>query len=85
MALKKTVAKLDEYLHRLKHRKAKRIKAKHVDQVLDKLHAKHKSLQEEIHAAKKPGKKHRLKQKKKVIEGQIDRAEFLRKEVRKSG
>lgn len=84
MALKKTIGKLNDYFDRLKSKKAKRIKVKHVDKVIAKLEAKKADLGREIEAAKKPGRKERLKHKRKVVRTQIDRAEFLRREILKS-
>ena len=82
MALKKTIAKLNNYYDRLEKRKADRIKVAHVDKVIDKLNAKEIDLRKKIASAKKSGKKKRLNAKLKVVHGQITRAEWLRKQIK---
>lgn len=84
MALKKTVAKLNAYYERLEDKKAKKIKVKHVDQVLAKLKAKEAELDAALDAASKSSRKDRLKRKRKMVRDQIHRAEFLRTEIKKA-
>ncbi|MDV7145359.1 hypothetical protein R3X27_21960 [Tropicimonas sp. TH_r6] len=84
MALKRTIAKLNDYQDRLKDKKAKQIKVKHVDKIISKLEAKKADLDKEFHEATKPSRKERLKRKRKVLRDQIEQAEFLRKEILKS-
>ncbi|PRY25534.1 hypothetical protein CLV78_102714 [Aliiruegeria haliotis] len=83
MALKKTIARLNEYHDRLQGKEAHRIKVSHVDKVIEKLEAKEVDLNRRLEEAKKPGKKERLKAKQKVVRNQIARARWLRKEIKK--
>ncbi len=84
MKLKKSVAKLDEYNRRLEEKKADQIKPAHVEQVLDRLHAKRSELEEELKTAEKPGKKDRLTRKIALADDQISRAEWLLQEIGKA-
>lgn len=81
MALKKTIARLNDYYDRLKDNKADRIKVSHVDKVIAKLEAKQGDLRREIAEASKPAKKERLEAKAKVVHDQIARARWLRQQI----
>ncbi len=83
MALKRTIARLNDYSDRLERGKANKIKLRHVERVIDKLRLRDKSLRKEIEAASKPGRRKRLTLKRKAVQVQLTRAKWLRKEIRK--
>ncbi len=84
MALKKTIARLNDYQDRLKNNEVDRITVKHVEKIIAKLEAKDAELRQRLEEAKKPAKKERLEAKQKVIRDQIARARWLRKQVSKA-
>ncbi|NDR58780.1 hypothetical protein [Aliiruegeria sabulilitoris] len=84
MALKKTIARLNDYQDRLKSKEVDRIKVGHVEKIIAKLEAKDAELLQRLDEAKKPEKKERLKAKQKIVRNQIARARWLRKQIKKS-
>ncbi|SDL11524.1 hypothetical protein [Aliiruegeria lutimaris] len=84
MALKKTIARLNEYRDRLKNKEVDQIKVGHVEKIIAKLEAKDAELLQRLEEAKKPEKKERLKAKQKIVRNQIARARWLRKQIKKS-
>ena len=81
MGLGKISEKLDDYFSRLEGGKAKKIKPKHVEKVIAKLHTKEGLLREELRDAKKASKRERLKNKLATAREQIERAEWLLEKV----
>jgi uncharacterized protein YaiL (DUF2058 family) len=81
MALAKTIEKLKKYYERLEAGKTGKIKASHVERVIDKLTARENSLREELAAAGKPSKKERLEQKLVATQEQIERARWLLEKI----
>lgn len=81
MGLKKLAEKVAEYNGRLERGTASKIKPSHVEKVLEKLRKKSADLESEISAAKKPDKKARLEKKLAIATQQIERAEWLLKEI----
>ena len=82
MGLKKLAAKVVEYNERLESGKASKIKPRHVEKVLQKLRAKAADLEVEIAASTSADKKDRLQGKLGIAQTQIERAEWLLKELR---
>jgi len=84
MALKKTAEKLVEYKERLEKKKAKPIKRKHVEKVIDKLRSKHIDLKAELKKATKPSKRDRILDKLNVVDELQSRADWLLEEINKA-
>ena len=84
MALKKTTEKLAEYQERLDKKKAKPIKRKHVEKVIDKIRSKQVDLTVELEGATKPSKRDRILDKLHVVEELQSRANWLLEEINKS-
>ena len=83
MALKKTAEKLVEYQERLEKKKAKPIRRKHVEKVIDKIQSKHFDLNAELTKATKPSKRDRILAKLKVVDELQSRANWLLEEIKK--
>ncbi len=81
MGLDKSVEKLDKYYGRLDKGKASKIKPAHVEKVIIKLKARRDSLKEDIAESEKEDKKTRLEGKLDIVKEQIERAEWLLKEI----
>ncbi len=81
MKTSKSLEKLAKYYERLAAGKAKKIKPSHVQEVIDKLESRERSLQEEIQGTKKNSKKDRLEGKRITTLEQLDRARWLLKEI----
>ena len=81
MGIKKCSEKLNEYFERLDNKKADRIKKSHVEKVIRKLEAKRDQLTADRDSASKPSKKERLQSKINVANEQIERANWLLKEI----
>jgi len=77
MALKKYVAKLNDYYERLEQGKAHKFDPSHVAKVKQKLLAKEDQLINEIADADKPEKIERLQGKLAIARTQIERADWL--------
>ena len=77
MVVRKSIDKLDAYYNRLNADKADKIKASHVEAVLDKLQKKLKLLKSEREEAKKDSKKKRIEGKIVVVKEQIKRGKWL--------
>ncbi len=81
MGMKKLAAKVDDYNDRLESGKASKIKPGHVRKVLEKLRKKSSELEDEISAAHSAEKKARLEKKLGVARAQIERGEWLLKQI----
>lgn len=81
MGLKKLTEKIADYNDRFKRGKASKIKPSHVEKVLTKLRNKSAELKADIASAGSEEKKARLENKLAVATAQIDRAEWLLKEI----
>lgn len=81
MGLKKLAEKVADYNERFEQGKASKIKPSHVEKVLAKLRKKSEELEADIESAAYAEKKARLKKKLEVANTQIERAEWLLKEV----
>ena len=81
MGLKKLAAKVEDYNARLESGTASKIKPQHVEKVLEKLRSKSTELEAEIANAISADKKARLEGKLGVARTQIERAEWLLKEL----
>lgn len=77
MGLKNLTRKVDEYNDRLSSGKAEQIKPRHVENVLEKLQAREKSLIERIEESDNPSRIGRLERKLKIARQQVKRAEWL--------
>ena len=77
MALKKYVAKLNDYYARLEMGTAHEFNPSHIAEVKQKLHAKESQLLTEIAETDKPEKIERLQNKLTVARTQIKRADWL--------
>ena len=81
MGLKKLAEKVNEYNERLERGKASKIKPGHVKDVLEKLQKKTSDLEKEIEATGKADKRARLVRKLGIAHQQIERAQWLLKEI----
>ena len=81
MGLKKLAAKVADYNERLRSGKAKKIEVDHVEKVLEKLRKKSTELQAELERAHSSEKRARLERKLEVAHTQVERAEWLLKEL----
>jgi hypothetical protein len=81
MGLKKLAAKVVEYNERLESGHASKIAPSHVEKVLEKLRTKSEELETEIAEAKSSEKKKRLTRKLEIARTQMERAEWLLKEI----
>lgn len=81
MGLKKLAEKVAEYNDRFERGKASKIKPSHVEKVLVKLRNKFDELEADLASAGSADKKARLKKKLGVALAQIERAEWLLKEI----
>lgn len=81
MGLRKLAEKVEEYKERLESGKASKIKPSHVEKVLRKLRAKSTELEGEIASATSADKKARLEGKLGIARTQIERAEWLLREL----
>lgn len=81
MGLKKLTEKIADYNERFDRGKASKIKPSHVEKVLAKLRSKSDDLEADIASATSLEKKARLKKKLGVATAQIERAEWLLKEI----
>jgi hypothetical protein len=81
MGLKKLAEKVADYKDRFDRGKASKIKPSHVEKVLAKLRKKSAELEADLAAAHSSDKKDRLKRKLGVANAQIERAEWLLKEI----
>lgn len=81
MGLKKLAAKVFEYNERLESGNASEIEPGHVEKVLEKLRMKSEQLEVEIAVAKSSDKKKRLTRKLGIARTQMERAEWLLKEI----
>ncbi|MBV2358553.1 hypothetical protein KUH32_02085 [Thalassococcus sp. CAU 1522] len=81
MGLKKLAEKIADYNERFEQGKASKIKPEHVEKVLAKLRKKSAELQVDIASATTSEKKARLEKKLGVATAQIERAEWLLKEI----
>lgn len=81
MGLKKLAAKVVEYNERLESGNASEIAPSHVEKVLEKLRLKSEELEAEIASAKSPDKKERLTRKLGIARSQMERAEWLLREI----
>lgn len=81
MGLKKLAAKMEDYNERLESGKASKIKPRDVEKVLQKLRSKSTDLEAEIASTASADKKARLEGKLQIAHAQIERAEWLLKEL----
>jgi hypothetical protein len=81
MGIAHSTEKLDKYFTRLDKGKSQKIKPAHVEKVIQKLRNRETMLLAEIEEATKDSKKKRLKGKLKTAREQIERAEWLLKEI----
>ncbi len=81
MELEKSVEKLDKYFGRLEKGKARKIKPTHVEKIIRKLNARMEILLDEVAEAEKDEKKARLAGKLDTVKEQIERAQWLLKEI----
>ncbi len=81
MGLSKNVEKLSQYYDRLRDGKTGEIKKSHVNKVIDKLNSKRNDVEAELGSSKKASKRARLQEKITTIDTQIERAEWLLKEI----
>ncbi len=81
MGLKKLAEKVAEYNERYERGRAEKIKPSHVLKVLGKLRKKSADLETDIATAHSEDKKARLEKKLDVANAQIERAEWLLKEI----
>jgi hypothetical protein len=81
MGIAHSTEKLDKYFTRLDKGKSQNIKPAHVEKVIQKLRNRETMLLAEIEEATKDSKKKRLKGKLKTAREQIERAEWLLKEI----
>ena len=81
MGMKKLAAKMSEYNERLESGKVRKIKPRHVENVLKKLRKKSVELEEEIGTAASSDKKARLEKKLGIARAHIERGEWLLKEI----
>jgi hypothetical protein len=83
LGLSKNVEKLSHYYDRLRDGKTGEIKESHVNKVIDKLKSKRDDVMVELGCSKKASKRARLQEKITTIDTQIERAEWLLKEITK--
>ena len=81
MGLKKLAEKVTEYNQRFERGKASKIKPSHVEKILAKLKKKADELEASIASASSKDKKMRLEKKLGITTVQIERAEWLLKEI----
>ncbi len=81
MKLEKSSEKLDKYYGRLKKGKAREIKPSHVEKIIRKLKDKKLSLLEDVAETDKEEKTARLELKLDIVKEQIERAEWLLREI----
>ena len=81
MGFKDIVERLDKYQKRLTEGKAEKIKSHHIEKAIEKLTAKEVLLKEELRESTKPEKRRRLEEKISTIRAQIEKAEWLAKEI----
>ena len=84
MAFRKTIEKLDDYYARLEAGKAKKIKPKHVYEIIAKLSAKKTKIAHELAETDKASKRERLERKLLVAEEHLRRAEWLVESIQSS-
>ena len=77
MGLKKLTEKISDYNERLERGKANKIKPGDVEKVLEKLRAKEAELAEDLERTEDPEHTERLTRKRAVARQQIERAEWL--------
>lgn len=77
MVIRKTTAKLDDYLDRLGHPEAKRVQPSHVARILAKLRSKEADLLDEIAGTDNTNRAERLRAKLTIVREQIRRGVFL--------
>ncbi len=81
MAFDKAIEKLDRYYARLKKKKAKEVKAAHVEKVLRKIAKREKELAEKIAATTNEDRRKRFERKLRVAKEQRKRAEWLLEQI----
>lgn len=81
MGLETTIEKLDKYLDRLQQGKAKKIKPSHLAKVERKLKAREEMLLAELDETRKDSKRDRLKGKLALVREQLERADWLRRQL----
>ncbi|MBV7393228.1 hypothetical protein [Mameliella sediminis] len=81
MGLKRLAEKMAAYKARLQKGKARKIKSGHVEKILHKLRKKSEELERELAAADSGSAKARLSRKLDIARVQIERGEWLLKQV----
>ncbi len=81
MGFKDIVERLNKYQRRLDGGKAEKIKSHHIEKAIEKLTTKEAQLKEELRETTKPEKRRRLEEKISTIRAQIEKAEWLAKEI----
>ncbi len=81
MGFKDIVERLDKYQKRLTEGKAEKIQLHHIEKAIEKLTAKKVQIKEELRETTKPEKRKRLEEKMSTIHAQIEKAEWVAKEI----
>lgn len=81
MPMKEITEKLEKYQGRLRAGTAEKIKAKHVEKIIDKLTAKQSEIETEMAETEKPSKRERLEHKLATVKELIEKARWLATQV----